>query len=171
MNTKSNREKRIEVLLWSIAFPGFGQLLNKKYVKAVIFIILEIIINVKGNINAIIMKSFLFDMQSAIEQTNYSWFMFYPCVYLFAIWDAYHDTGGGEYPFKYLPFVVSAYFGTLGVIYSTRFTIKAMLIGPIFLPIIAMILGFIIGEGIRKVIIYQSSLQSREVKEENDSAH
>src|SRR5690625_7067898 len=85
MKTTKSKEKRVEVLLWSIAFAGFGQLLNKKYLKAFIFIILEVIINVKGNINDVIVRSFLLDMEQAIGQANYSWLMFYPCIYLFAI--------------------------------------------------------------------------------------
>lgn len=103
MNTLSKKEKRLEVLLWSIALPGFGQLLNKKYVKAFIFIILEIVVNVNGNMNAVIVKSFLLDMENAVGQANYLWLLFYPCIYLFAIWDAYRDVGGGEYPFMYIP--------------------------------------------------------------------
>lgn len=43
-----------EKLLWSIAFPGFGQLLNGKYVKGIIFISLEFIINVQSKFNQII---------------------------------------------------------------------------------------------------------------------
>jgi hypothetical protein len=30
---------------WSIAFPGFGQLLNQKYVKGILFIFIEFIVN------------------------------------------------------------------------------------------------------------------------------
>jgi len=153
--TMKNREKRMEALLWSIAFPGFGQLINKRYAKAFIFIILEVIINVRGNVNDIIVKSFLLDMKSAVEQANYTWLMFYPCIYLFAIWDAYKDAGGGKFTYKYIPFVTAAHFGTLGVIYSSRLAISNFLMGPIFLPIITIVLGFIIGEIIRKLIIYR----------------
>jgi len=153
MNTTKSKEKRVEVLLWSIAFPGFGQLLNKKYLKAFIFIILEVIINVKGNINDVIVRSFLLDMEQAIGQANYSWLMFYPCIYLFAIWDAYKDTGGSQFLYKYIPFVLSAYFGTLGVIYSSRFSINDFLLGPVFLPIIAIILVYFVGELLRSFII------------------
>ena len=37
-----------EVLLWSIAFPGFGQLLNGKYFKGIMLILLEVIINIQS---------------------------------------------------------------------------------------------------------------------------
>src|SRR5690625_4269564 len=91
MDISNEKNKKVEVIFWSIALPGFGQLLNRKYVKGIVLIVFEIMINVKGNINIVIMKSFLGEMQEAILQADYLWLMFYPCVYLFAIWDAYKD--------------------------------------------------------------------------------
>src|SRR5699024_6540294 len=90
-----NVEKPKEILLWSIAFAGFGQLLNRKYVKGILLIVLEFLINVKGNINWVILLSFQGEIQQAIQQADYQWLMFYPCLYFFAIWDAYKDAGGG----------------------------------------------------------------------------
>lgn len=145
-------DKSIEVLLWSIALPGFGQLLNRKYIKAFILISLEVIVNVKGKINIVIMYSYLGDMQKAIDEANFLWLMFYPCLYFFAIWDAYRDAGGGTHPFSYLPFVFAAYFGTLGVIYSVRIKLFGYWIGPVFLPIISMMIGLIVGQMIRWII-------------------
>jgi len=147
------KEKRLEVLFWSIALPGFGQLLNEKYFKGFILIILEVIINIKGKINIVIMHSFVGEMAFAINEANFLWVMFYPCLYLFAIWDAYRDAGGGMYPYLYIPFVFSAYFGTLGVIYSAHLSIFGFLIGPVFLPIILMMIGFLIGQLLRTVIL------------------
>lgn len=152
------RQKRLEVLLWSIAFPGFGQFLHKKYVKAIVFIILEFMINIGGNINKVIVSSFLLDTEQAIFEADYLWLMFYPCIYIFAIWDAYRDAGGSEFPFIYIPFVMAAYTGTLGVIYSVKVQIMGFYIGPVFLPIMSMIAGFIIGMYIRKVIYRRVSL-------------
>lgn len=148
-------DKAIEVLLWSIAFPGFGQLLNRQHVKGIFLVSLEFLINVQGKINLVIVHSFLGEMEEAIAQTNYQWLMFYPCIYLFAIWDAYKNAGAGEIPFIYIPFVFSGYLGTIGVIYSSRFTLFSILIGPIFLPIICMIFGFIVGLIIRKGILFR----------------
>lgn len=147
------KNKRAEVLFWSIAFPGFGQILNRKYVKAFILIGLEVIVNVQGKINVVIMHSFLGEMEEAIGAADFLWLMFYPCLYLFAIWDAYRDAGGGAHPFLYLPFVFAAYIGTIGVIYSTQFNILGYLVGPIFLSIIGMIIGFLIGLAIRRTIL------------------
>lgn len=147
------KEKRSEVLVWSIALPGFGQLLNGKYLKGVLLVSLEFIINIKGNINVIIVHSFLGEMGKAIDQTDFLWVMFYPCIYLFAIWDAYRDAGGSVHRYLHFPFVIAAYFGTLGVIYSVRLTVYGYLIGPVFLPIICMGIGFVIGLIIREIIL------------------
>jgi hypothetical protein len=74
-----------EKLLWSIALPRFGQLLNGKYIKGILFIFLEIIINVQGNFIEIIMLSFQGEIEKGIVQANYQWLMFYPCLYFYAM--------------------------------------------------------------------------------------
>lgn len=48
----------IEKVLWSIALPGFGQLLNGKFTKGLLCIFLEFLINIQSNINQIIKLSF-----------------------------------------------------------------------------------------------------------------
>lgn len=145
------KSKKSEVIFWSIALPGLGQLLNGKYIKGIFFIIVEIIVNIKGLVNIVIIHSFLGQMELAIEKADYLWLMFYPCIYLFAIWDAYRDAGGGGGAYQYVPFVFSAYIGTIGVIYSSQITIYGYYIGPIFLPIIAMVIGFLLGLILKKV--------------------
>jgi hypothetical protein len=137
--------KRIETLLWNIAFPGFGQFLNGKIIKGTILIALEFWINVQANMNQAIVSSFHGDIQAAIQITDYQWLLFYPCVYLFAMWDAYKDAGGGVAPFSYLPFVFSAFLGTIGVIYSDVLNIRGIILGPIFLPILFLLLGVMLG--------------------------
>src|SRR5690625_6642183 len=81
IEAKSNS---LEVLLWSIALPGFGQLLNRKYIKGILLVALEFAVNILGNLNTAIVLSFHGQIQEAIHQTNYLWFMFYPCLYFFA---------------------------------------------------------------------------------------
>lgn len=147
------KSKKLEVLLWSIALPGFGQLLNRKYLKGVLLVGLEILVNVMGNFNTIIVLSFNLKIEEAIAQTNYLWLMFYPCLYFFAIWDAYKDAGGGEKPFAYLPLVFSAYFVTVGLIFSPVFTIFGRLIGPMWLPIMFLPIGLSIGGIIRWILL------------------
>lgn len=151
---KEKRKKKAEVLFWSIALPGFGQLLNGKYLKGIVLIALEFIVNVKGRINEVIMYSFLGQMELAIKSADYLWIMFYPCLYLFAIWDAYRDAGGNNQPYNFIPYVFSAYIGTIGVIYSSTFTMGGYYIGPVFLPIIGMVLGFVIGQLIRNILVF-----------------
>ncbi|MFD2629598.1 hypothetical protein [Oceanobacillus kapialis] len=147
------KSRKLEAVLWSIALPGFGQLLNKKYVKGLTLMILEFLINVMGNFNQIIILSFHLKIEEAIEQTNYMWLMFYPCLYFFGIWDAYKDAGGGKKPFAYLPLVFSAYFVTLGLIFSPIFKVFGQLIGPMWLPMLSLPIGLAVGGIIRWILL------------------
>ncbi|MFE8064771.1 hypothetical protein [Priestia aryabhattai] len=142
----------IEKLLWSIALPGFGQFLNGKFMKGIIFIFLEFLVNIQANFNEIIILSFHGSIQAAIQQTNYQWLMFYPCLYFFAMWDAYRDADGGKILYSYIPFVMMAYFVTVGLIYSSRLQLFGILLGPVWLPMIFVIPGLIVGLSIQKVI-------------------
>jgi hypothetical protein len=145
----------IEKLLWSIAFPGFGQILNKKYVKGIFLIVLEFLVNVQSNFNIAIVSSFHGKTDTSLEQINLNWLMFYPCLYFFSMWDAVRDANscnGKETSLLFLPFVIAAYFVTIGLIYSANIKIFGLLIGPIFLPIIFVIPGVFVGLGLRKLI-------------------
>lgn len=141
-----------EVLLWSIALPGFGQFLNGKLIKGIVFVFLEYLINVNANFNVVIISSFHGDIEKAIAQTDYLWIMFYPCLYFFAMWDAFKDAGGGSSRYSYLPFVFCTFFVTVGCIYSTDFKIFGFLLGPIWLPILCVIPGTFTGFLLMKVI-------------------
>ncbi|WP_277679504.1 hypothetical protein [Gracilibacillus dipsosauri] len=149
----NQKQNSLEKILWSIAFPGFGQLLNGRMIKGIILIILEVIINLQSNFNKAILYSFYGEIDQAITITNYQWLMFYPCIYLFAIWDAYKDSGGGKSPFEFIPFVTSAYFVTVGLIYSSTLEIFGILMGPIWLPILFVGVGVTIGLIVRKILI------------------
>lgn len=146
------QSRKAEVLFWSIALPGFGQYLNGKVLKGTVLILLEFIINVESGLNLAILPSFHGDIQAAISHVNYQWLMFYPCLYLFAIWDAYRDAGGGEDSYAFLPFVFSAFIGTIGVVYSPVFNINGIYFGSIWLPIIFLILGFFVGKAIQLIV-------------------
>ena len=143
----------LEKALWSIAIPGFGQFLNKKYFKGIVLVFLEFLINTNANINTIIVSSFLGETELAVKQANYQWLMFYPCVYLFSIWDAYKDGTDKESPLLFLPFALAAYLETVGVIYSKTFRISGVLLGPIFLPMASIFIGLGIGFLIRFCIL------------------
>jgi hypothetical protein len=142
---------RKEALLWSIALPGFGQLLNREYLKGIIFIALEFIINVQSHFNEIILQSFNGNIEKAIEGTEYQWLMFYPCVYFFAMWDAYKDAGGGKEPYAYLPFVFSAYFVTVGLMYSEKVKIFGFFFGSVWFPMLCVIPGVVIGILLKRI--------------------
>lgn len=143
----------IEKLLWSIAFPGFGQFLNGKVIKGIIFVILEFWVNVKANFNVVIISSFQGDIQKAILQADYQWLMFYPCLYFYAMWDAFKDAGGGKERYSFLPFVFSAYFVTVGCIYSSNFPLFGVLLGPVWLPMLCVIPGLVVGIILKKGLI------------------
>jgi len=146
----------IEVVLWSIALPGFGQILNGRILKGFLFIFLEFIININSNLNLNIKYSFIGDFEKAVNVTDDAWALFYPCVFVFAAFDSYIDAlkiiGEEPPPYISVPFVTSAYVATIGTIYGDS---KALYqeIPPIFIPIIATIIGFIIGIIIRKLVI------------------
>ena len=139
-----------ETLLWSIALPGFGQLLNGKYLKGILFIILEFTINVQSHFNELILFSFNGDIEKAVEHTEYQWLMFYPCVYFFAMWDAFKDAGGGKEPYSFLPFVFSAYSVTAGLMFSAKVKILGILLGTVWFPMLCVIPGVIIGLLLKK---------------------
>lgn len=144
--------KPFEALLWSIALPGFGQLLNGKLIKGIIFLFLEILINTQGNFNEVIISSFHGNVEKAISQTNFQWLMFYPCLYFFSIWDAFKDAGGGKEKYSSLPFVSTAYFVTIGCIYSSNFRLFGILLGPVWLPILFVIPGLVVGVTIKTIL-------------------
>ena len=108
-----------EKLMWSIALPGFGQYLNRKYFKGTVLLILEFLINVQANFNQVILLSFHGEISVAIKHTDYQWLMFYPCLYFFSMWDAVNDAGGGKDPYSFLPYVFAASFVTVGLIFSS----------------------------------------------------
>jgi hypothetical protein len=147
----------LEKALWSIAIPGFGQFLNRRYFKGIVLIALEFLINSQANINTAIVSSFLGNTELAVSQSNYQWLMFYPCVYLYSIWDAYKDGQEKESPLLFLPFAIAAYVETIGVIYSKVFRINGILLGPIFLPMACIFLGLSIGFLIRALILKLSA--------------
>nr|WP_285840913.1 hypothetical protein [Cytobacillus kochii] len=138
--------------MWSIALPGFGQFLNKKYFKGTVLLILEFLINIQSNFNLIILMSFHGEINNAIKYANYQWLMFYPCLYFFSMWDAVKDAGGGKAPYSFLPYVFTAFFVTVGLIFSSNLKIFGVLFGPVWLPILFVFPGIIIGFITREII-------------------
>lgn len=140
------KSSAIEKILWSIALPGFGQFLNGKYIKGFILLALEFIINLNSHLNQIIMVSFQGDIQNAIRLTDFQWLMFYPCVYMFGIYDAYRDTFSDNFPpYSVFPFAFAAFFATIGVMYAPVFRIFGVRLGPVWLPMLCCFFGILIG--------------------------
>jgi hypothetical protein len=146
------KKEELEKIFWSIVLPGFGQILNGKILKGLLLIGLEFLINVQANFNEAIIYSFHGNIQTAIDRTNYQWLMFYPCIYMFSIWDAYKDAGGGKKAFSFLPFVFAAYFITVGLIYSPKLKIIGVLLGPIWLPMLFLIIGLCVGTILKSIL-------------------
>jgi hypothetical protein len=153
MQISPEKDKQIEALLWAIALPGFGQLRNGYVAKGLIFIVLEFLVNVESNLNTAIGYSFHGETASALAESHLNWLMFYPCIYLYAIWDAYTDAGGGAKPLAYLPFVLAAYLGTIGVIYSPSLYLAGILLGPVWLPILSLFAGIGLGILIQSFVL------------------
>ncbi|WP_342430385.1 hypothetical protein [Neobacillus sp. FSL H8-0543] len=136
---------RLEAVLWNIAFPGFTQLLTGHYFKGILFVALEVIVNVMARFNQAIMFSFLGEIQKAHSVLNYQWLMFYPCLYLFSMWDGYRTAMPADEKYSYLPFVFGAYFVTVGLMLSPKIDLFQIHPGPVFLPMIFLLPGLLIG--------------------------
>lgn len=134
-----------EAVLWNIAFPGFSQVLMGQYIKGILFVALEVMINAFSHFNLGIMYSFLGEIDRAEAVINYQWLMFYPCVYMFSMWDGYRTAMPDNEKNSYLPFVFSAYFVTVGLMVSPKVTILQIHPGPVFLPMLFLIPGLLVG--------------------------
>ncbi|MGG1367809.1 hypothetical protein ABE322_18610 [Priestia megaterium] len=144
---------KLEAVLWSVALPGFGQLLNGQLIKGLTFIFLEFLINTKSSFNHAILYSFLGQINKAIEVVNYQWLMFYPCVYMFAMYDAYKYSTKNTPYLSFLPFVGGAYTVTVGLMYASKLHFGEVLLGPIWLPIIFLVPGLILGFIVRYLLM------------------
>jgi hypothetical protein len=144
---------KTEGILWSIALPGFPQLLAGHLFKGTLFVLLEVFINVLSNFNQGIMYSFLGKTHMAASTIDYQWLMFYPCLYMFAMWDAYKLALEKEEEYAYLPFVLSAYLVTVGLMYSPKVYLFGKFIGPIFFPMMCVIPGVFLGLALRSFLL------------------
>ncbi|EIJ81729.1 hypothetical protein PB1_02280 [Bacillus methanolicus PB1] len=152
-----NKITKLEAVLWSIALPGFSQLLYGSFFKGILFVVLEVIINLNSNFNLAILYSFQWEIEKALEVTDFQWLMFYPCLYMMALWDAYKAACEEEEKFSYLPFVFGAYFVTVGLIYSPTFKFFGVFFGPVFTPMMFLIPGISIGFLIKFLLLKYSN--------------
>ncbi len=125
--------------------------MNGKVLKGIVFVLLEVIINIQAHFNSIIILSFHGEIEKAIQLADYQWLMFYPCLYFYAMWDAWRESGEKIGKGSFYPFVFAGYFVTLGCIYSSSFRLFGVLLGPVWLPILSVIPGIFIGKILQKV--------------------
>jgi hypothetical protein len=78
--------------------------------------------------------------------------MFYPRLYFFSMWDAVKDAGGGKDSISFLPYVLTAFFVTVGLIFSSNLMIFGVLLGPVWLPMLFVFPGIAFGIIIKKII-------------------
>jgi len=151
-------------LFWSIAIPGFGQLYNRDYLLGIILLLWELSVNLKANINGMILHSFRGELRTSYEIVDINWLMFYPSVFLFGLWQSYNKARSinykngieeqeepyrQEFTFFFFGMVVGA---NCGIYYP-------ILISPLFSGIaLAIILG-IIGHLIEKLILKMKSIE------------
>ncbi|MCM3163541.1 hypothetical protein KDJ21_017575 [Metabacillus litoralis] len=144
---------KLESIMWNIALPGFSQILTGHYIKGILFILSEVIINLNSHFNLAIMFSFLGEFEKAYSVTNYQWLLFYSCLYFFAMWDGYRTAMPPGEQLSFLPFVFSAYLVTVGLFYCSKLKLFGHLIGPVFMPMLFVIPGLILGFTLRYIIL------------------
>lgn len=77
---------------WSALLTGFGHIYNKKAFKALILLSWMVTIIYFAHLNDAIIATFNGRFDQAREIVDYQWLLFFPSIYLFAIWDAYNDS-------------------------------------------------------------------------------
>ncbi|MGJ7922873.1 hypothetical protein [Neobacillus sp. LXY-4] len=77
---------------WSAAFPGFGHIRLGIYVKGLILLIWEIIINVHSRLNEAMVFSFNGQFELAKDVLNIKMLFLYIPIYIHCIWDSYRQT-------------------------------------------------------------------------------
>ncbi|MFD1738197.1 hypothetical protein ACFSCX_16845 [Bacillus salitolerans] len=80
------------VAFFSFAYPGFGHLLQHRYMAGFILIIWELFINQLAQVNLCIYYSMIGDFDTAKEVVNERWLMLYVGIYMLGIWDSYRTT-------------------------------------------------------------------------------
>ena len=77
---------------WSALFTGFGQIYNKKTLKAIILLVWTAAIINFSHVNDCIVFTLTGRFEQAHDVINYQWLLFFPSIYIYAIWDAYNDS-------------------------------------------------------------------------------
>ena len=90
-NKKVNVHKSpLAAALWSVAFPGLGQIYNRDYIVGFAVLVGELIINIMAKLNLAIFYAFTGNFQLSVQVIDYQWGLFYPSLYAYSIWSAYN---------------------------------------------------------------------------------
>jgi hypothetical protein len=124
------------VVLLSIVMPGAGQIFNRHFIKAIIFLAIEHIVNTLANINRAIYLDFNGFHQEALKALDYQFALFYPGIFLVSIWDAFYHAKPDCNRNAVVFFIVSGAAGTICILFASylqfpTFTIGMSLIVPI----------------------------------------
>jgi hypothetical protein len=134
---------RIIAGLFSMLMPGFGQLYNRQFLKAVFLLTVEHYDNVLGRINTAIYLDFNGFHQKALEAANFQYVLFYPGFYAYTVWDAwYHAKPHANKAKTGIPFLIGGFLGEFGAIFASRLSIPTLTVG--LLMVVPMITGMII---------------------------
>lgn len=85
-----NKKNPGAALLWSFACPGFGQLYNRDYLIGLTLLALELVINLKSNLNLALLYTYHGYFLQAHDVANFEWGLLYPSLWSFGMWQAYN---------------------------------------------------------------------------------
>ena len=77
------------VAWWSAALPGLGHIHSGHYLKGLILMSGEILLNNFSNLNLSIFYTMILNFEKARDVINYNWLILYCGIFVFAIWDSY----------------------------------------------------------------------------------
>ncbi|MFD2444275.1 hypothetical protein ACFSO7_09880 [Bacillus sp. CGMCC 1.16607] len=80
------------VAFFSFSYPGFGHLMQHRFLPAFVLIIWELFINNMANVNLGIFYSLIGEFDTAKEVLKERWLILYVGIYMLGIWDSYRST-------------------------------------------------------------------------------
>lgn len=80
------------VAFFSFSYPGFGHLLQDRFLSAITLILWELFINNYANVNTGIYYTLIGDFEQAKDVLAERWLILYVGIYMLGIWDSYRTT-------------------------------------------------------------------------------
>ncbi|GAB6179674.1 hypothetical protein JCM14036_09930 [Desulfotomaculum defluvii] len=78
-------------LIWSALLTGFGHLYTSKALKGIILFGWMVAIIIFSKINHAIIYTLIGEFERVNKVLDYQWLLFFPSIYVFAMWDSYND--------------------------------------------------------------------------------